>query len=55
MKKKIINAILIMCAIIALMFAEYRIIMVNMTPSIGDDGLLYIELFGREDVYDLGA
>lgn len=53
MKKKIANAILILCAIGALMFVEYRFIMVNQIPSIGDDGLLHVKIFNRVDVYEL--
>ena len=46
--KKIIFAILILI----LMFCEYRYIMLNLRPEIGDNGTVYIEIFGQIDEYD---
>ena len=47
MKKKI----MIVMAILALMFAEYRFIMVNLHPYYADDGYLCIEFMGQTDAY----
>lgn len=46
MKKLIALALLL-----ALMFAEYRYIMHNIQPSWGEDGFLYLEVFGCVDTY----
>lgn len=46
--KKLIAAILIL----ALMYAEYRCIMVNITPSV-DNGTVYLEVFGQVDEYEM--
>ena len=46
--KKIILAILVLAA---LMYAEYRYIMLNLAPSIGDNGTVYIEIFEQVDEY----
>ena len=48
MIKKIILAVLVIAAI---MYAEYRYIMLNLTPSIGDNGTVYIEIFDQVDEY----
>lgn len=47
MKKKL----LILIAIVALMFAEYRFIMTNIKPYYAEDGFLCIEFFGQTDSY----
>jgi hypothetical protein len=44
------KAILILAAIVLLMFAEYRFIMVNLHPYY-DNGILCVELFGFVDEY----
>lgn len=49
MIKKIILAVLILAAI---MFAEYRYIMTHICPYNGNDGTVYIEIFGNVDEYD---
>lgn len=46
--KKLIFALL---AIAVLMYAEYRFIMLNLSPSKGNDGTVYIEIFGQVDEY----
>ena len=46
--KKIILIILIVAA---LMYAEYRYIMCNICPYNGDNGTVYIEIFGNVDEY----
>lgn len=46
--KKIIITIL---AIAMLMFAEYRFIMNNLCPYLGENGTVYIEIFGQVDEY----
>jgi hypothetical protein len=45
--RKIIAAILIL----ALMFVEYRVIMLNIHPYVGDNGTVYLELGGQVDEY----
>lgn len=45
--KKIIVAILILL----LMFVEYRVIMLNIKPYNGDNGTVYLEIFGNVDEY----
>lgn len=45
--KKIIAAILIL----VLMFAEYRVIMLNINPYVGDNGTVYLEIFEQVDEY----
>lgn len=39
--KKIITTILIL----VLMFVEYRVIMLNISPYVGDNGTVYLEIF----------
>jgi hypothetical protein len=45
--KNIIAAILILM----LMFAEYRFIMRNISPYLGDNGTVYLEIFEQVDEY----
>ena len=52
MKKNIVAIIVIIMAILSLMYAEYRYIMVNQCPYIDENGTVYIEIFGQTDVYD---
>lgn len=49
MKKRMI--ILSALIIAALMFAEYRFIMHNIRPYLGDGGTVYLEMFGHTDTY----
>lgn len=51
MKKKIIKIITGILILISLMFAEYRIIMHNIRPYIGENNIVYIEIFGQVDEY----
>lgn len=51
MKKKIITIALCAVALFALMFAEYRFIMCNQRPYRGENGTVYIEMFGHMDEY----
>lgn len=37
--------------IATLLFAEYRFIMVNIKPYRGENGTVYIEMFGQIDEY----
>lgn len=41
----------ILLAVLMLMYAEYRYIMLNLSPSNGDNGTVYIEIFGSVDEY----
>lgn len=45
--KKLIIAL----AILALMFVEYRAIMLNIKPYVGDNGTVYLEIFDNVDEY----
>jgi hypothetical protein len=51
MKKKIITAIICAVALLTIMFAEYRYIMLNLCPYRGERGTVYIEMFGRMEEY----
>ena len=51
MKKKLIFAVSIILCIFTLMFAEYRYIMKNITPELGDNGTVRLEIFGQVDEY----
>lgn len=46
--KKIIIGILI---ILSFMFAEYRYIMHNIKPYLGENNTIYLEIFGQVDEY----
>ena len=48
MIKKIILAVLILATI---MYAEYRYIMTHICPYNGNNGTVYIEIFGNVDEY----
>ena len=45
--KKIIAAILVL----VLMFVEYRFIMLNIKPYLGNNGTVYLEIFNNVDEY----
>ena len=45
------KAIIIILAIIMLMFAEYRFIMLNLCPYYGENNTIYVEIFGQVDEY----
>jgi hypothetical protein len=51
MKKKIIGIIIGILFIISLMFAEYRYIMCNIHPYLGERNTVYLEIFGQIDEY----
>lgn len=51
MKKKLLTIILAVIALLGIMYAEYRYIMCNQHPYYGEDGTLYIEVFGQVDSY----
>lgn len=46
--KKAILAILILASI---MYAEYRFIMLNICPYLGNNGTVYLEIFNQVDEY----
>ena len=46
--KRFIAAILIL---VSIMYAEYRYIMVNINPYLGDNGTVYLEIFEQVDEY----
>ena len=51
--KKFIKFFIILLALIALMFAEYRYIMTNIKPYRGANSTVYIEIFEQIDEYEL--
>ena len=53
MKKNLVAIIVIIMAVLALMYAEYRYIMINQCPYIAEDNTVYIEIFGQVDSYDV--
>jgi len=44
--------ILILLTLAVLMYAEYRYIMLNITPSV-DNGTVYLEIFEQVDEYEM--
>ena len=51
MKKKIIIILTSVVILLAMMFAEYRFIMCNIRPYRGENGTVYLEVFGNVDEY----
>ncbi len=51
MKNRIIGAVIGALFIISLMFAEYRYIMHNIHPYLGERNTVYLEIFGQMDKY----
>ena len=51
MKKKLICIALLILTLATIMVAEYRFIMVNLCPYRGENGTVYIEIFGQVDTY----
>ena len=51
MNKNIIKALVGILLIVSLMYAEYRYIMCNLKPYRGDNGTVYIEMFGNINEY----
>lgn len=51
MKKKIVSVVLIIIVLLGIMFAEYRYIMHHICPYRGENGTVYIEIFGQIDEY----
>lgn len=49
--KKIIRIIVMTAVLLAVMYAEYRYIMVNQKPYYDENGTLYIEVFDQVDTY----
>lgn len=49
--KKFITICTVVCCILMLMLAGYRYIMLNLRPYTGENGTVYIEIFGRIDTY----
>ena len=49
--KKLVVTIVTIVTIFLLMFAEYRYIMLNICPYLGENGTVYIEIFGQIDEY----
>jgi hypothetical protein len=49
--KKIAKFIIILVAVLCIMFAEYRYIMTHIIPYRGDNGTVYLEVFGNVDEY----
>lgn len=51
MKNRIITALIGLLFIVSLMFAEYRFVMHNIRPYLGERNTVYLEFFGRMDEY----
>lgn len=51
MKKKIVRIIAMILFILSLMFAEYRFIMHNIHPYLGENNTVYLEIFEFTDEY----
>ena len=49
--KKIVKIAIELVVLFAIMFAEYRYIMCNITPYRGDGGTVYLEVFDQVDEY----
>ena len=49
--KKAIIVLLAIAVMFSIMYAEYRYIMTNVCPYKGDNGTVYIEIFGQVDEY----
>ena len=50
--KKFVKVAIVLMALLCLMFAEYRYIMTHITPYRGENGAVYLEVFGQVDEYD---
>lgn len=51
MKHKIFNIIIGIIILLTLMFGEYRYIMHNICPYIGENDTVYLEIFEQTDEY----
>ena len=51
MARKIVGIIVGILCIASLMFAEYRFIMYNIRPYLGENNTVYLEVFGQTDEY----
>lgn len=49
--KKLVKIVAILVTLLCIMYAEYRFIMVNIHPYKGDNGTVYLEVFGQVDTY----
>ncbi len=49
--KRLIIVLIAIAVMLGIMFAEYRYIMLNLHPYKGDNGTVYIEIFGQVDEY----
>ena len=50
--KKIVKIIAGIIIILSTMFTEYRFIMHNINPYIGENNTVYLEIFGQVDEYN---
>ena len=51
MEEKVIKIIFAVIFLISLMFAEYRYIMLNICPYLGENNTVYLEIFNNIDTY----
>ena len=49
--KKLVATLFIIVAVLGIMFAEYRYIMCNIKPYVGEDNAVYLEVFDQVDEY----
>ena len=52
MRKRIVVALAVLLSVMAIMWAEYRFIMLNLCPYIGENNTVCVEIFNRVDEYD---
>lgn len=49
--KRLLTFAAVIALLFALMFAEYRVIMHNIRPYLGQGNTVYLEIFGIQDTY----
>lgn len=49
--KKLVAITLILVAVLGIMFAEYRYIMTNIKPYVGENNTVYLEVLDQVDEY----
>lgn len=49
--KKMCKTIITIILILGIMFFEYRFIMLNIKPYLGERGTVYLEIFDQVDTY----
>ena len=52
MRKRVAVVLAVLLSVLVIMWAEYRFIMLNLCPYIGENNTVYVEIFNRVDEYD---